>query len=100
MIKVNKLKSKNPFLKVIFEIINLVISLVVGILNLFISFGKWFYNKLIKEYSELLDKLIILDNEYKQTFNIQTLPDIKINKTKNIFFIKSPVTILFQQFLV
>ena len=50
MIKVNKLKSKNPFLKVIFEIINLVISLVVGILNLFISFGKWFYNKLIKEY--------------------------------------------------
>ena len=50
MIKVNKLKSKNPFLKVIFEIINLVISLVVGILNLIISFGKWFYNKLIKEY--------------------------------------------------
>ena len=50
MIKVNKLKSKNPFLKVIFEIINLVISLVVGILNLVISFGKWFYNKLIKEY--------------------------------------------------
>ena len=50
MIKVNKLKSKNPFLKVIFEIINLVISLVVGILNLFITFGKWFYNKLVKEY--------------------------------------------------
>ena len=37
MIKVNKLKSKNPFLKVIFEIINLVVSLVVGILNLVIS---------------------------------------------------------------
>ena len=50
MIKVEKLKSKNPILKVIFEIINLIIALVVGILNLFISFGKWFYDKLIKKY--------------------------------------------------
>lgn len=58
-------------------------------------------NKLIKEYSELLDKLIILDNEYKQTFNIQTLPDIKINNTdsKKVkelkeFFIKRKIKYL------
>ena len=50
MIKVEKLKSKNPILKVIFEIINLLIALVVGVLNLFLSFGKWFYDKLIKKY--------------------------------------------------
>ena len=50
MIIFNKLKSKNPFLKIIYSIINLVISLLVGILNLFIGIGKWFYKILTKNY--------------------------------------------------
>ena len=50
MIRFNKLKSKNPFLKIIYSIINLVISLLVGILNLFIGIGKWFNKILTKNY--------------------------------------------------
>ena len=60
MIKVNKLKSKNPFLKVIFEIINLVISLVVGILNLFLknAFLVKESAKTVKKYSLTYYKMI------------------------------------------
>ena len=50
MIKFQSLKTKNPVLKVIYSLINIVMALLVGILNLIISFGKWIYHKLIKTY--------------------------------------------------
>ncbi len=60
MIKVDKLKSKNPILKIIYELINLVIALGVGTLNLIISFAQSFYHKLIKKYKyEFLYQFII-----------------------------------------
>ena len=43
MIKFTPFKSKNRILKVVFNIVNLLISLFVGILNLLITFGKWIY---------------------------------------------------------
>ena len=50
MIKFTPFKTKNSVLKVVYSIVNLFISLIVGILNLLISFSKWIYKSLIKEY--------------------------------------------------
>ena len=50
MIKFTPFKSKNSFLKIIFGIINLLISLVVGTLNLLTAFGKWIYKVLSQKY--------------------------------------------------
>lgn len=43
-------------------------------------------NKLIKEYNELIDKLILLDNEYRNSLTVQQIPYIKneINDTKEV----------------
>ena len=55
MIRFTRLKSKNSLLKILYGFINIIIGLLVGILNMFISFGLWFYKKLIKKYkNELL----------------------------------------------
>ena len=50
MIRFTRLKSKNSLLKILYGFINIIIGLLVGILNMFISFGLWFYKKLIKKY--------------------------------------------------
>ena len=50
MIKFTPFKTKNSVLKVVYSVVNLFISLIVGILNLLISFGKWIYKSLIKSY--------------------------------------------------
>ena len=50
MIVYKHLKSKNPFLKVLFKLVNLVLSFIVGTINLFISIGNWFFKLLTKKY--------------------------------------------------
>lgn len=50
MINYRKLKSKNLFLKFIFFLINFTMGFIVGIINLFIDFGKWIYRSLTKKY--------------------------------------------------
>lgn len=50
MIRFKPFKSKNSLLKFLFGIINLIIGLVVGILNIFISLGKVFYKFLTRSY--------------------------------------------------
>ena len=50
MIKFVPFKSKNGFLKILYGIANIIISTVVGIINLLISFAIWFYKVLTKKY--------------------------------------------------
>ena len=50
MITYNRLKSKNPVLKVIFALVNFVASILFGVINLLISIGISFYKTLVKAY--------------------------------------------------
>lgn len=50
MINYRHLKSKNLFLRIIFFIINLIMEFLVGVVNIFISLGKWIYKSLTKTY--------------------------------------------------
>ena len=77
MIRFNKLKSKNPFLKIIYSIINLVISFLVGILNLFIGIGKWFYKILTKNYKYEFLYIAIISGVPKYTGARVNAPDLR-----------------------
>ena len=77
MIKFTPLKSKNSILKVVFNIVNLLISLVVGILNLLITFGKWIYKSLTKKYKYEFLYIAVL-SAIAIFFSIKGIPTLKL----------------------
>ena len=50
MITYNHLKCKNPILKILFALINFIVSIFLGVINLLINLGFSFYKALIKTY--------------------------------------------------